>query len=61
PELVRLHSTGERRGEAATAMTRLLADGVDPDDQTALTAWLAGQQPPTGAGDNGSNHIPRPR
>lgn len=64
PELVRLHGTGERRGEAATAMTQLLADGVDPDDQTALTAWLASQQPPPGGGsngDSGSNHIPRPR
>lgn len=65
PELVRLHSTGERRGEAATAMTRLLADGVNPDDQTALTAWLTAHQSPGGddgpGGEDSPNHIPRPR
>jgi hypothetical protein len=66
PELVRLHSTGERRGEAATAMDRLLADGVDPDDENALRAWLDSHQPPDGGpptSDNGDgpNHIPRPR
>jgi len=61
PELVRLHSTGERRGEAAAAMGRLLAEGVDPDDETALQAWLDSQPDPASDNGNGPNHIPRPR
>jgi hypothetical protein len=59
PELVRLHGTGERRGEAATAMSRLLADGVDPDDESALRAWLDSYQDPGPEG--GPNRLPRPR
>jgi len=60
PELRRLHRSGERRGEAVDAMSRLLAEGVDPDDQAALGAWLADQ---AGSGHNGHgpDHIPRPR
>jgi len=59
PEFVRLYRTGERRGPAATAMGQLLADGVNPDDDTALQAWLT-EHP--GGGDNGSGPtIPHPR
>jgi hypothetical protein len=58
PELVRLHRTGEHRGEAATAMSRLLADGVDPDDETALREWLDSYQEPD---QGGPSQIPRPR
>lgn len=59
PELGRLHRTGERRGEAATALTQLLAEGVNPDDDTALRAWLAART----ESDNGDGPgpIPRPR
>jgi hypothetical protein len=54
PEFARLHSTGERRGEAAEAVSALLADGVDPHDEIAVGEWLAGQQ--------GQRYgIPRPR
>jgi hypothetical protein len=54
PEFARLQSTGERRGEAAEAVTRLLADGVDPHDEAAVGEWLAGEQ--------GKQYgIPRPR
>jgi hypothetical protein len=60
-ELARLHSTGERRGAAAAAMSRLLADGVDPDDETALQAWLATQQGPSGDNGHGPDPPPRPR
>lgn len=56
PELKRLHSTGERRSSAASAMARLLADGVDPADEAALGAWL-NQHPDSSNGHN----IPRPR
>jgi hypothetical protein len=56
PEFVRLHRTGERRSSAATAMTQLLADGVDPADDAALTAWLGDHHP-----DPGNGHIPKPR
>lgn len=59
PELVRLHGTGERRGEAASAMTRLLADGVDPGDEAALRAWL--DDHPASDNGGGPNHVPRPR
>jgi hypothetical protein len=58
PEFVRLYGTGERRGPAATAMGQLLADGVNPDDDTALQAWLT-EHP---GSDNGSGPtIPHPR
>jgi hypothetical protein len=53
-EFARLHSTGERRGPAVDAVTRLLADGVDPDDETAVGRWLARTQ-------GGRYGIPRPR
>jgi hypothetical protein len=56
PELARLHRTGERDSSAATAMAQLLAEGVDPTDEAALTTWLDTH------GDNGSGpSIPRPR
>jgi hypothetical protein len=64
PEFVRLHGTGERRGRAVDAMARLLADGVDPDDDAALTAWLAAHPDPADdRGDDPGNGraIPRPR
>lgn len=57
PELARLHGTGERRGEAATAVAELLADGVDPADEAAVNRWLAARD---GPGD-GPHPIPRPR
>jgi hypothetical protein len=55
PEFARLHRTGERRGAAATAVSQLIADGVDPDDEAAVADWLAGH--PVGGADAGS---PRP-
>jgi hypothetical protein len=58
PELARLHSTGERNSSAASAMAQLLAEGVDPADETALTTWLSERQD----NSNGNGHnIPRPR
>ncbi|HEY8472190.1 MAG TPA: hypothetical protein VIL37_06080 [Natronosporangium sp.] len=63
PEFARLQGSGERRGPAVTAMAQLLADGVDPSDEAALTAWL-NQYPDhhngTGTG-NGNGQVPRPR
>jgi hypothetical protein len=75
PEFIRLHRTGERRSEAAEAVGRLLADGVDPADGAAVGSWLAagggvsdrhdpGAPPPAPEppGANGSSAgIPRPR
>jgi hypothetical protein len=56
PEFVRLHATGERRDAAVTAMSQLLADGIDPADDAAVSAWLDSH------GENGSGPtIPRPR
>lgn len=40
PEFVRLYTTGERRSPATAAVAQLMADGVDPDDERALAAWL---------------------
>lgn len=54
PELTRLHRTGERRAPAVEAMSGMLADGVDPADESAVDAWLA-----RGSGE--SYGIPRPR
>jgi hypothetical protein len=56
PEFERLHRTGERRSSAASAMAKLLADGVDPADEAAVTAWL-NHYPDSNNGHN----IPRPR
>lgn len=55
PEFARLYRTGERRGPAAAAVSRLLADGVDPDDEDAVAAWLSAQPDTAAAG------IPHPR
>jgi hypothetical protein len=40
PEFVRLYTTGERRSPA-TAVARLLADGIDLNDPVALETWFA--------------------
>ena len=40
PEFHRLYASGERRSPATKAMAQLIADGVDPADQEAVTAWL---------------------
>ncbi|MFD0819611.1 hypothetical protein ACFQ0D_15115 [Micromonospora zhanjiangensis] len=40
PEFVRLYTTGERRSPATAAVAQLMADGVDPNDQAALEAWI---------------------
>jgi hypothetical protein len=40
PEFVRLYTTGERRSPATAAVAQLMADGVDPNDQEALEAWI---------------------
>lgn len=55
PEFLRLHRTGAKRSEAVAAVGRLLADGVDPDDEVAVRDWLADHQPGGAAG------VPRPR
>lgn len=41
PEFARLYATGERRSPATAAVARLIADGVDPSDTSAIEAWLA--------------------
>lgn len=62
PELVRRHRSGEHRSAASTAMSRLLAEGVDPDDEAALQAWLT-ENPEAGEGSNNGSAppVPRPR
>jgi hypothetical protein len=40
PEFARVHTSGERRSPATDAVTRLLAEGVDPADSDAVGAWL---------------------
>lgn len=40
PEFARLYSTGERRSPATAAVAQLMADGIDPDDPVALSAWI---------------------
>jgi hypothetical protein len=39
-EFARLYATGERRSAATSAVARLIAEGVDPNDPVALNAWL---------------------
>jgi hypothetical protein len=39
-EFARLYASGERRSPATAAVARLIAEGVDPNDPTALNAWL---------------------
>ena len=40
PEFARLYATGERRSPTTAAITRLLSDGVDPQDPEALGSWI---------------------
>jgi hypothetical protein len=40
PEFARVHASGERRSPATEAVTRLLAEGVDPANSDAVGAWL---------------------
>ncbi|AEV81096.1 hypothetical protein ACWT_0082 [Actinoplanes sp. SE50] len=40
PEFARLYSTGERRSPATAAVAQLIAEGVDPSDDSAIDAWL---------------------
>ncbi|MBB2944889.1 hypothetical protein FB565_004622 [Actinoplanes lutulentus] len=40
PEFVRLYRTGERRSPATAAVAQLISEGVDPNDMTAIEAWL---------------------
>jgi hypothetical protein len=40
PEFARVYASGERRSPATDAVSRLLAEGVDPADADAVTAWL---------------------
>jgi hypothetical protein len=42
PEFARLHASGERRSPATQAVAQLMAEGVDPNDTDAVTAWLQG-------------------
>jgi hypothetical protein len=39
-EFAQVHASGERRSPATEAVTKLLAEGVDPTDTDAVTAWL---------------------
>jgi hypothetical protein len=39
-EFLRLHETGERQSPATRAMARMMADGVDLTDMSAVTEWL---------------------
>ena len=40
PEFARLYATGERRSPATAAVAQLISEGVDPNDPTAIDAWL---------------------
>jgi hypothetical protein len=40
PEFLRLHESGERQSPAARAMGRMVADGVDLTDMSAVSEWL---------------------
>ncbi|MEU4692137.1 hypothetical protein [Actinoplanes sp. NPDC023714] len=40
PEFVRLYRTGERRSPATAAVAQLIAEGIDPNDTSAIEAWL---------------------
>ncbi|WP_229075474.1 hypothetical protein [Actinoplanes sp. DH11] len=40
PEFARLYTTGERRSPATAAVAQLIAEGVDPNDASAIDAWL---------------------
>ncbi len=40
PEFARLHRTGERRSAAVSAASQMVAEGVDPSDEVAVSAWL---------------------
>ncbi|WP_328464155.1 hypothetical protein OHA21_39945 [Actinoplanes sp. NBC_00393] len=40
PEFARLYTTGERRSAATAAVAQLIAEGVDPNDNAAIDAWL---------------------
>jgi hypothetical protein len=45
PEFARLHASGERRSPATQAVAQLIAEGVDPNDSDAVTAWLRANGP----------------
>jgi hypothetical protein len=63
-EFTRLYTSGERRDPAVTAVTRLLADGIDPGDEAAVRDWLAAHpdaaEPPDPQNGSGGR-VPRPR
>ncbi|GAA4939645.1 hypothetical protein [Actinoplanes utahensis] len=40
PEFARLYTTGERRSPATAAVAQLIAEGVDPNDNAAIEAWI---------------------
>ncbi|MFC7528904.1 hypothetical protein [Actinoplanes sp. GCM10030250] len=40
PEFARLYTTGERRSPATAAVAQLIAEGVDPNDNAAIDAWI---------------------
>jgi hypothetical protein len=40
PEFARLYATGERRSPATAAVAQLISEGVDPNDPSAIDAWI---------------------
>lgn len=40
-EFTTVSTSGERRSPATTAMARLVAEGVDPQDERAVASWLS--------------------
>src|SRR5690606_24291893 len=64
PEFTRLYRSGERRDPAVNAVARLLADGINPEDEAAVRDWLAAHpdaaEPPDSQNGLGGR-VPRPR